>query len=256
MAAGAEILRLCVEAGGSITGEHGVGLEKREHMRLMFSDDDLAAMAKVRAAFGSQKFNPGKVFPTDMASTNLMDESQLLDSIRSLVAAEAIAPAERVADYTVDGLTPQIAVAPATAEEVAAVLAAAARAGCGGHTLGRRRQHGDRQSPKRYDVALDVTRLNQVVQHEPADLTIAVQGGISLQELQDHLARSGQYLPLDPPHRRRRPSAVCSPPTPAGPGVTPTAGRATGRWASRSPSPMAASPRPAAASSRTSPAMI
>jgi len=68
MAAGAEILRLCVEAGGSITGEHGVGLEKREHMRLMFSDDDLAAMAKVRAAFGSQKFNPGKVFPTDMAS--------------------------------------------------------------------------------------------------------------------------------------------------------------------------------------------
>ncbi len=66
LAAGAEILQLCAEAGGTITGEHGVGLEKREHMRLVFNDDDLAAMMKVRAAFGAvDMFNPGKVFPED-----------------------------------------------------------------------------------------------------------------------------------------------------------------------------------------------
>jgi glycolate oxidase len=68
LAAGSDILRLCAEAGGSITGEHGVGLEKREHMRLIFNDGDLAAMARVRAAFGGERFNPGKLFPSTAES--------------------------------------------------------------------------------------------------------------------------------------------------------------------------------------------
>jgi glycolate oxidase len=62
---GAEIMRLCVDAGGSITGEHGVGLEKRSFMEWIFSDDDMAAMAKVKSAFGSSDlYNPCKLFPT------------------------------------------------------------------------------------------------------------------------------------------------------------------------------------------------
>ncbi|MEX1254470.1 MAG: FAD-linked oxidase C-terminal domain-containing protein [Dehalococcoidia bacterium] len=62
---GAEIMRLCVDAGGSITGEHGVGLEKRSFMEWIFSEADLAAMAKVKAAFGSNDlYNPCKLFPT------------------------------------------------------------------------------------------------------------------------------------------------------------------------------------------------
>jgi glycolate oxidase len=62
---GAEIMRLCVDAGGSITGEHGVGLEKRNFMDWIFSEADLAAMAKVKAAFGSNDlYNPCKLFPT------------------------------------------------------------------------------------------------------------------------------------------------------------------------------------------------
>jgi len=68
LAAGSDILRLCAEAGGSITGEHGVGLEKREHMRLIFNGGDLAAMARVRAAFGGERFNPGKLFPSTAES--------------------------------------------------------------------------------------------------------------------------------------------------------------------------------------------
>ncbi len=67
-AAGEEILEYCIAAGGTITGEHGVGLEKREHMRLVFNDDDLAAMMKMQAAFGAVDiFNPGKVFPEKAA---------------------------------------------------------------------------------------------------------------------------------------------------------------------------------------------
>ena len=61
---GHRILQLCVVRGGSITGEHGVGAEKAEAMRLMFGEDDLETMARVRRAFDpAERFNPGKVFP-------------------------------------------------------------------------------------------------------------------------------------------------------------------------------------------------
>ncbi len=63
-AAGADIMRFCVEMGGTLTGEHGVGMEKNELMPLMFSDDDLDLMRKVRAAFNPLgRLNPDKVLP-------------------------------------------------------------------------------------------------------------------------------------------------------------------------------------------------
>jgi len=62
---GEEIMRLCVDAGGSITGEHGVGYEKRNYMSWIFSEDDLEVMARLKKAFGAEDgFNPGKIFPT------------------------------------------------------------------------------------------------------------------------------------------------------------------------------------------------
>ncbi len=62
---GEEIMRLCVDAGGSITGEHGVGFEKRNYMTWIFSEADLAVMARLKLAFGAAEgFNPRKVFPT------------------------------------------------------------------------------------------------------------------------------------------------------------------------------------------------
>jgi FAD/FMN-containing dehydrogenase len=65
MAAGAEILQLCVAAGGVITGEHGVGTEKREFISLVFGDADLEAMQRLRATFDPDRAcNPGKIFPT------------------------------------------------------------------------------------------------------------------------------------------------------------------------------------------------
>jgi glycolate oxidase len=59
-----EILRLCVRSGGSITGEHGVGMEKRDYMPLMFAEPDLDTMQRVRCAFDPAGLaNPGKIFP-------------------------------------------------------------------------------------------------------------------------------------------------------------------------------------------------
>ncbi len=65
-AAGAEILKLCVEVGGCLTGEHGVGIEKRELMPVQFSAADLAQQMRVRAVFDpGWLLNPAKVFPLE-----------------------------------------------------------------------------------------------------------------------------------------------------------------------------------------------
>ena len=61
---GAEILKLCVEVGGVLTGEHGVGVEKRDLMSEMFTEDDLKQQQRIKCAFDAdQLLNPGKVFP-------------------------------------------------------------------------------------------------------------------------------------------------------------------------------------------------
>jgi glycolate oxidase len=65
LAFGADILRLCVKAGGVLTGEHGVGVEKRDLMPEMFNESDLAQQLRVKCAFDDGGLlNPGKVFPT------------------------------------------------------------------------------------------------------------------------------------------------------------------------------------------------
>jgi glycolate oxidase len=61
---GADILKLCVEVGGVLTGEHGVGVEKRDLMGVMFGEDDLKQQQRVKCAFDEKHLlNPGKVFP-------------------------------------------------------------------------------------------------------------------------------------------------------------------------------------------------
>ncbi|MCY3920399.1 MAG: FAD-binding protein [Chloroflexi bacterium] len=63
--AGGEIMRACVDAGGAISGEHGIGLEKRSYLPWIFSDDDIGAMRQLRSAFGADDdFNPCKIFPS------------------------------------------------------------------------------------------------------------------------------------------------------------------------------------------------
>jgi len=65
VAAGAEIMKVCAEVGGSISGEHGIGLEKADFMPFIFSPADLALMQRLKDAFNPRGLcNPGKVFPT------------------------------------------------------------------------------------------------------------------------------------------------------------------------------------------------
>ncbi len=75
IAAGEAILRACIAAGGSITGEHGIGLEKKAYIGLLFSAEDLEAMTRVRRAFDPDgRFNPAKLFPTPITCGEIRRE--------------------------------------------------------------------------------------------------------------------------------------------------------------------------------------
>ena len=67
---GADILRLCVEVGGCLTGEHGVGVEKRDLMVSQYGDDDLEIQLQVKDVFDpGWLLNPAKVFPLNVTET-------------------------------------------------------------------------------------------------------------------------------------------------------------------------------------------
>ena len=69
-ALGAEILKLCVEVGGCLTGEHGVGIEKRDLMNVQYGDADMEAQMRVKDVFDpAWLLNPAKVFPLAISST-------------------------------------------------------------------------------------------------------------------------------------------------------------------------------------------
>lgn len=101
--------------------------------------------------------------------------------------------------YAVDGIEPGAAVFPNTIEEVSHLLSAADRDGkavvpWGGGTamsLGNR--------ARGCDLVICTSRLNRVLEHEPSDLTVVVEAGIALADLQEELGETGQFLPLDPP---------------------------------------------------------
>jgi FAD/FMN-containing dehydrogenase len=63
--AGTEILRTCIDMGGTISGEHGIGYEKRETLSMVYSTADLATMGRIRDVLDpARRFNPNKIFPT------------------------------------------------------------------------------------------------------------------------------------------------------------------------------------------------
>jgi glycolate oxidase len=92
VAAAADILRACVQAGGSISGEHGIGIEKRDCMTLQYKPADLALMAKLKSAFNSEGLcNPLKMFPTSRrcGESSRVQQSGTLDK----GVAQAVGPA-------------------------------------------------------------------------------------------------------------------------------------------------------------------
>ena len=84
------ILDLCIERGGSITGEHGVGVDKAKYLPRMFTEDDLETMARLRCAFDPVGLaNPGKVFPTPRLCGEVPGHHRAADAAHPAVASGA-----------------------------------------------------------------------------------------------------------------------------------------------------------------------
>jgi glycolate oxidase FAD binding subunit len=122
-------------------------------------------------------------------------ESALLD----ILGRDGLVTGEAAAAYAIAEMTPIAVARPSTVEQVAEVLRLACREGLAVVPWGGGTMMGLGAPPRRYDVALDLRRLDRVLEHEPADLTCTVQSGVAVAALQSRLAQSGQTVGLDPP---------------------------------------------------------
>ena len=133
-----------------------------------------------------------------------MENSRALhDELKHIVGESGILPEAQVDAYTFDGHVPKAVVLPASAQEMQDVLRFAAKADLSVVPAGAGTKLGIGNLPEKLDVVLATTRLNGVVEYEPADLTVTVEAGIRLAALQSVLAQHRQYLALDPPYADR-----------------------------------------------------
>lgn len=161
----AELARVIVEYGGSISGEHGIGIEKREFMPLMCDGAELAAMWDIKQVFDpAQRLNPGKIFPTQLPQ------------------AERVAPASVV---------PQDVFVPKSARELAAGLRALAEARVP-VTINAQRDGA---------VMLSTRELGGIIRYAPEDLYITISAGMTLQDVNAFLDAQGWQVPLVSPWR-------------------------------------------------------
>jgi glycolate oxidase FAD binding subunit len=124
----------------------------------------------------------------------------VLQHIEKVVGTQHfLSDAAGLAVYEVDGSRPAAAALPGSADEVAEVVRQAAAEEIALIPSGARTALGIGAPPVRYDLALDLSRLNRVIAYDPGDLTLSVEAGMRLSDLQTELARHGQFLPLAQP---------------------------------------------------------
>ena len=233
-AASREIVETCVRAGGTITGEHGVGLDKRAYLPLIFSEDDLAAMLQVRAAFDpSGLCNPGKIIPAPrgcgearaIATAEMLTarhtsnaESSAESTAASLISERVRAQAQTqslhspftldevrrqcaalVGDAHVDCTAKTVTAAPASVEEARELILLAGRNGWAVAPAGACTWLDAGNTLSRSHLVVTTRRMARLVKHEPADLVATAEAGLTFAQFDEATRRAGQWLPLDPP---------------------------------------------------------
>ena len=187
-----EIMRACIDAGGTITGEHGIGLDKLGYMDLVFSADSLATMCRLRDVFDpDRRANPGKVVPTP----SCREWVAVPRTVRNGRGVDA--PSKRAPEDT--GLAPHRA-APAVHAETARVRDAIATVRDAGGSL-RIAGAGtwlDAGRPVHASQPLSLAGDDAVIDYVPGDLTITARAGITLEALEAITRAEGQCVALDP----------------------------------------------------------
>jgi len=204
--AGKEILRHCIEVGGTISGEHGIGVEKLDAMPRLFSAQDIALMRAVKHAFDPEGIcNPGKVLPPGPPATRGGAGASACPTRAPPAADGGVGPTERrgQAIPPIDGVHPKFAMEPASERHLAQALRSAADQASALAVVGGGTSLSLGLPPSRLDGVLSTRRLDGIVTHDVDNLTVTVRGGMPLARLQAELARHGHFLPLDPPQPER-----------------------------------------------------
>src|ERR1039457_2624906 len=118
-------------------------------------------------------------------------------------AENVLTSAAQLVAYEVDGIRPAAAVLAKSAEEIAEILGFAESEKRAVIPCGARTKLGIGMPPARYDIALDLSRMNRVLAYEPRDLTLGVEPGVPFSTLATALAAEKQFLPLNPPFLTR-----------------------------------------------------
>lgn len=168
------ILQMCIDLGGSITGEHGVGMEKRAHMPAQFDAENMAALQRLHRAIDPQALaNRGKVFPGSPDP----------------IAVQVIERANSAPVPVFENLRPESILQLQDAVRTAKRLRP-----WGGGTKSAL------STPARDDIQrLSLSGLTGILEYDPAEYTITALAGTPVAEVQAALAEHGQYLPFDPP---------------------------------------------------------
>ncbi len=158
--AGWEIMEACVALGGTISGEHGIGVEKMEAMRLIYTEDDFAIQRALKKAFDPQNLlNPGKVIPEPVKTGTLIrevraNEQKIIEKIKAaILRGRSVHPA--------------------------------------GHR-GRANLEGD-------VIEIDSRSLAKINAYDSAGQVVAAGAGMTLENLQKELGVNKQWLPIRPP---------------------------------------------------------
>jgi len=234
--AGREIMETCVQAGGTITGEHGVGLDKIDYLPLIFSDDDMETMLRVRTAFDPTGLcNPGKIIPLRLGCgekraiatkenslpereiTNDKDDSNGLEqnsyavivpppnkkstnrtsTLDSEKALSSIGKIIGEENVRADSLGCPLAAFPASVEEVSELLRLARRESWAVIPAGSGMWLDVGNRISNAVLSISTSRLKNLIEYVPADLVVTAEAGMKLSELNANL--KSQWLPIDPP---------------------------------------------------------
>ena len=170
--AGWEIMQACVALGGTISGEHGIGLEKMEAMRMVFSDADIDAQRSLQEAFDPARvLNPGKMFPDTTRPFAFKDQAAWARADDALSAIEKRMAAEVKHAFAADrALLP-----------------------LGGGSLS-----GAGNRPTRPTTPLHTNALDKMIELDPANQYFTAGAGMTLAAIQEALAPHNQWLPLRP----------------------------------------------------------
>ncbi len=174
--AGHAIMEVCAELGGTISGEHGIGHEKQEGMRMVFSGHDLNTQNEIKLAIDPKNLlNPGKVIPVPEKG-----ERKLPDFEPTVLKRPGGKNAAGVEDAIVE-------------------IKKAAREGKPVRLSGSGTFNGYGNSLSAETRVVDSLKMNEIIEYDTDNMFITVGSGMPFSELQEKLAKDNNWLPLRPP---------------------------------------------------------